>query len=100
VDHAQRLNTSLLLIMSSGASFSLSRVAVSEGLAQKEPPVNISVGHLACTVTAQDLRARFAPYGVVDRSTLLTDRETGRPRGCGCVAMVDDKAAQAASPGL
>ena len=48
------------------------------------------VGHLACTVTAQDLRARFALYGVVDRITLLTDRETGHPPGLGYVAMADD----------
>ena len=33
--------------------------------------MNICVGHLAVTVTAQDLRELFAPYGVVDRITLL-----------------------------
>jgi RNA recognition motif. (a.k.a. RRM, RBD, or RNP domain) len=59
-----------------------------------------SVGHLAFTVTEQDLRELFAPYGVVDRINLLTDRETGRPRGFGFVAMADDKAAQAAIAGL
>jgi RNA recognition motif-containing protein len=58
------------------------------------------VGHLACTVTAQDLRALFAPYGVVDCINLLTDRETGRPRGVGCIAMADDRAAQATIAGL
>jgi hypothetical protein len=100
VDHSQRPHTSLLLILSEGAFFSLRRVAVSEAWAQKEPPVHMGVGPLACTVTAQDRRARFAPYGVVDCITLLTDRETGRLRGVGCVAMADDQAAQAAMAGL
>ena len=47
------------------------------------------VGNLAFTVTAQDLRALFAPYGVVDCLNLLTDRETGRPQGFGFVAVVE-----------
>jgi cold-inducible RNA-binding protein len=65
-------------------------------LAQKEHLVNIFVGNIAFTVTEQDLRELFAPYGVVDRINLITDRETGRPRGFGFVEMADDKAAQAA----
>jgi RNA recognition motif-containing protein len=65
-------------------------------LAQKGHPVNIFVGNLAFTVTEQDVRELFAPYGVVDRINLITDRETGRPRGFGFVEMADDKAAQAA----
>jgi len=44
VDHAQRPHTSLLLILSEGAFFSLRRVAASEGLAQKEPPVHMCAG--------------------------------------------------------
>ena len=39
------------------------------------------------------MRALFAPYGVVDRITLMTDRETGRPRGLGFVEMADYTAA-------
>jgi cold-inducible RNA-binding protein len=69
-------------------------------MAQKEPPVHIFVGNLAFTVIAQALHALFAPYGVVDCINLLTDRETGRPRGFGFVAMADDRAAQAAIAGL
>ena len=83
VGHSQRPHASSLLILSQGALCALRRVAVSRGLAQKEPPVPMGVGHLPCTVVAQDLHARFALYGMVDRLTLLTDRETGRPRGCG-----------------
>ena len=65
-------------------------------LAQKGHPVNIFVGNLAFTVTEQDLRDLFTPYGVVDRITVITDRDTGRPRGFGFVEMADDHAAQEA----
>src|SRR5215475_2979967 len=68
--------------------------------AQKGHPVQIFVGNLAFTVTEQDVRELFAPYGVVDRISLITDRETGRPRGFGFVEMADDRAAQAAITGL
>ena len=69
-------------------------------LAQKGHPVNIFVGNLAFSVTEQDVRELFAPYGVVDRINLITDRETGRLRGFGFVEMADDHAAQAAMTAL
>jgi len=69
-------------------------------VAQKGPPVQIFLGNLAFTVTEQDVRELFAPYGVVDRINLVTDRETGRPRGFGFVEMADDTAAQAAIAAL
>ena len=62
--------------------------------------MNIFVGNMAFSVTEQDLRELFAPYGVVDRINIITDRETGRPRGFGFVEMADDRAAQAAITGL
>src|SRR5574341_2413321 len=68
--------------------------------AQKGHPVNIFVGNLAFTVTEQDVRELFAPYGVVDRINLITDRETGRPRGFGFVEMPNASEAQAAIAGL
>ena len=68
--------------------------------AQKGHPVQIFVGNLAFTVTEQDVCELFAPYGVVDRINLITDRETGRPRGFGFVEMADDQAAQAAITAL
>jgi len=61
---------------------------------------------LGCSAVAdaadadQKLRELFAPYGVVDRITLITDRDTGRPRGFGFVEMAGDRAAQAAIAGL
>jgi cold-inducible RNA-binding protein len=62
--------------------------------------VQIFVGNLAFTVTEQDVRELFAPYGVVDRINLITDRETGRLRGFGFVEMADDQAAQSAITAL
>lgn len=62
--------------------------------------MNIFVGNMAFSMTEQDLRALFAPYGVVDRVNIITDRETGRPRGFGFVEMPDDQAAQAAIAAL
>lgn len=58
------------------------------------------MGNLAFTVTEQDVRDLFAPYGMVERVNLITDRETGRLRGFGFVEMADDQAAQAAIAAL
>jgi RNA recognition motif-containing protein len=60
----------------------------------------IFVGNLAFTVTEQDVRDLSAPCGVVDRITLMTDRETGRLSGFGFVEMADDQAVQAAMTAL
>ena len=68
--------------------------------AQKGYPVQIFVGNLPFTVTEQDVRELFAPYGAVDRVNLITDRETGRLRGFGFVEMADDQAAQEAIQAL
>jgi cold-inducible RNA-binding protein len=62
--------------------------------------VQIFIGNLAFTVTEQYVRELFAPYGVVTRINLITDRETGRLRGFGFVEMADDHAAQAAITAL
>jgi RNA recognition motif-containing protein len=62
--------------------------------------VNIFVGNLAYTATEQDLRQLFEQYGAVDTTNIITDRETGRPRGFGFVEMSDSQAARAAIEGL
>ena len=45
------------------------------------------VGNLAFTATEDSVRDLFAQYGEVHSVTLITDRETGRPRGFGFVEM-------------
>jgi len=49
--------------------------------------LNIFVGNLPFTATEDQVRDLFAEYGQVDRTSLVTDRETGRPRGFGFVEM-------------
>ena len=58
--------------------------------------MNIFVGNLAYSATDHDLRQLFEQYGVVDKVNLITDRDTGRPRGFGFVEMPDSQAARAA----
>jgi RNA recognition motif-containing protein len=45
------------------------------------------VGNLAFSATEDSVRELFAQYGEVHSVTLITDRETGRPRGFGFVEM-------------
>lgn len=62
--------------------------------------MNIYVGNLSYQTDEQALGDRFAQYGEVTRVHLVTDRETGRPRGFGFVEMSNDTEAQAAITAL
>jgi RNA recognition motif-containing protein len=62
--------------------------------------MHIFIGNLEFSATEQDIRQLFAPYGAVDTVRIMTDRETGRPRGFGFVEMSDETAARAAITGL
>ncbi|MBV8072979.1 MAG: RNA-binding protein [Acidobacteriaceae bacterium] len=57
---------------------------------------NIFVGNLSYQATQADLQAAFEAYGSVERVNLITDRDTGQPRGFAFVEMADSEAAQAA----
>lgn len=57
---------------------------------------NIFVGNLSYQATQADLQAAFEAYGTVERVNLITDRETGQPRGFAFVEMSDPQAAQTA----
>jgi RNA recognition motif-containing protein len=48
---------------------------------------NIYIGNLPFDATEDALRDLFGAYGAVETVNLITDRETGRPRGFGFVAM-------------
>lgn len=57
---------------------------------------NIFVGNLSYQTTQDDLHAAFAAYGTVERVNVVTDRDTGQPRGFAFVEMTDrDQAEQA-----
>jgi RNA recognition motif-containing protein len=48
---------------------------------------NIYVGNLDFTASEDQLRTLFAAYGVVKTVTIVTDRDTGAPRGFAFVEM-------------
>jgi RNA recognition motif-containing protein len=53
----------------------------------------IYVGNLPFTSTEDELRTLFARHGSVDSVSVITDRETGRPRGFAFVEMSEANAA-------
>ena len=59
----------------------------------------IYVGNLPFSCTEDDVRGLFGEYGEVESVHLVTDRDTGRPRGFGFVEMGDSEA-DAAIEGL
>ena len=57
---------------------------------------NLFVGNMSFQTTESDLRALFEPFGQITRIHIVTDRETGQPRGFAFVEMAkDDDAAKA-----
>lgn len=58
------------------------------------------VGNISFNSSEDVLRQAFAAYGEVDSVHLVTDRDTGQPRGFGFVEMGDPSQAQAAIDGL
>ncbi len=55
----------------------------------------IYVGNLPFTATELEVRELFEAYGPVESVHLVTDRQTGRPRGFGFVEMDDGPADEA-----
>jgi RNA recognition motif-containing protein len=53
---------------------------------------SIYVGNLPFTASEDEIRDLFAAYGEVESVRLMTDRDTGRPRGFGFVKMPADDA--------
>jgi len=60
----------------------------------------VYVGNLSYNTTESALRTLFAEYGEVESVSMITDRDTGRPKGFAFVEMASDQAAQAAISGL
>ena len=58
------------------------------------------VGNLAHSVSQSQLQDAFAAFGVVEDCHMMTDRETGRPRGFAFVTMSSEEEAQAAIEGM
>ena len=61
---------------------------------------NIFVGNLDFAATDSAVRSMFEQYGTVDCVNMVTDRDTGGPRGFAFVEMSDTTAADRAIAGL
>jgi len=53
------------------------------------------VGNLPFSATEDAVRTLFAAHGTVEKVSLITDRDTGRPRGFGFVEMSNSDASRA-----
>ena len=58
------------------------------------------VGNLSFNTTENDLNDMFAAHGTVTEANLVTDRETGRPRGFGFITMSTAEEAEKAISAL
>lgn len=58
------------------------------------------VGNLPFTSSEADLRSLFESHGTVESVSVITDRETGRPRGFAFIEMADAASAQRALSAL
>jgi len=52
------------------------------------------VGNLAFSSSQEDIESLFAQHGGVESVNVITDRDTGRPRGFAFVEMADAESAQ------
>ncbi|CAB4040662.1 RNA-binding, partial [Paramuricea clavata] len=59
-------------------------------------PCKVHVGNLSYSVTEEALRQAFEACGDIDEAIVVTDRETGRPRGFGFVTFQEKQGADKA----
>ena len=57
---------------------------------------SIFVGNLNYQTAQADLEAPFGQYGTVERVNIVTDRDTGQPRGFAFIEMIDRRDAETA----
>lgn len=57
---------------------------------------NIFVGNLSYQTTQDDLLSAFSAYGSVERVNIITDRDSGQPRGFAFVEMTEKRDAETA----
>ena len=58
--------------------------------------MRIYVGNLSYSTTEESLSATFGAFGEVEEVAMISDRETGRPRGFAFVTMNNDDEGRAA----
>lgn len=62
--------------------------------------MNIYVGNLSYTVTAEKLSTLFGEYGEVENAKVITDRFSGRSKGFGFIEMPNNSEADQAIKAL
>ncbi|HEY4233924.1 MAG TPA: RNA-binding protein [Lacipirellulaceae bacterium] len=62
--------------------------------------MKLYIGNLAFSTTEEALQAEFAAFGQVEEVAVISDRDTGRPRGFAFVSMNSDNEARAAIEAL
>ena len=62
--------------------------------------MNIYIGNMSFETTEEQVRLAFEGFGAVSTVRLITDRETGRPKGFGFVEMLATNEANAAIGGM
>ncbi len=62
--------------------------------------MKLYVGNISFDTNEEALRNAFAEHGEVEEVAVITDRDTGRPRGFAFVTMRDDNAARTAMDAL
>ena len=62
--------------------------------------MNIYVGNLSRDASETDVEQAFSEFGEVSTVNIITDRETGRPRGFAFVEMPNDEEGKAAIEGM
>src|SRR3954447_15818536 len=61
---------------------------------------NIFVGNLSYQTRQDELESAFSAYGAVERVSVVTDRDTGQPRGFAFIEMTHSNEASNAITGL
>src|SRR5579872_3466098 len=70
-------------------------IAIGQRQFERKPwMTNIFVGNLSYQTTQEDLQATFSQFGNVERINIVTDRDTGQPRGFAFVEMTSAGDAQ------
>jgi cold-inducible RNA-binding protein len=62
--------------------------------------MKIYVGNMSFDTSEDDLRKAFEAHGQIDSVTIITDRDTGRPKGFGFVEMSNGDEARTAIENL
>jgi RNA recognition motif-containing protein len=62
--------------------------------------MKIYIGNMSFDTTEETVRSAFEAYGEIASINLISDRDTGRPKGFGFVEMANDEHAKAAIAGL